>query len=359
MTKSYKLVLVLTLSAILSGSLLAFLNLFTEPKISAYQDKILKEALSSVLPYSDRIESKQVDDRELYLGYNYQNKVNGIAFLAEGNGFQSKLRILVGLDATLSQIVKIKILEQKETPGLGTKIEDDPTSKSSPRWFSEQFNKLIVKQSISYVKNKTPDKNSGEIMAITGATISSKSVVDIINTAINDTRLLVQKNPSLGIIPITTDIASCPDDSNLESMLNGLETIEKDGKTFYLKKNSSGKITGILFITSGAGFQSTIKIWVCVKPDFSAIQELRILEQDETPDWGTRIVKDSDNPKNETWFIDQFSGLKIAQPITIVTESPNPAKGEVMAISGATISSEAVIRILNDALPMYRASYLK
>ena len=359
MTKSYKLVLVLTLSAILSGSLLAFLNLFTEPKISAYQDKVLKEALSSVLPYSDRIESKQVENRELYLGYDSRNQINGIAFLAEGNGFQSKLRILVGLDATLSQIVKIKILEQNETPGLGTKIETDPTSKSSPMWFSKQFDQLSVKQAINYVKNKTPDKNSGEIMAITSATISSKAVVDIINAAISDIRLVIQKNPALGIIPITTDIASCPDNNNLAALLNDLETLEKDGKTFYLKKNSSGKITGIAFITSGAGFQSTIKIWVCVKPDFSAIQELRILELDETPDWGTRIVKDSENPKNETWFIDQFSGLKIAQPITVVKDSPNSAKGEVMAISGATISSAAVIRILNDALPVHSTSYFK
>ena len=310
-------------------------------------------------PYSERIESKQVEDRELYVGYDSQNKINGIALLAEGNGFQSKLRILVGLDATLSQIVKIKILEQKETPGLGTKIEDDPTSKSSPKWFSQQFDQLNVKQAISYIKNKTPDKNSGEIMAITGATISSKAVVDVINAAITDIRLVIQKNPSLGIIPITTDIASCPDDNNLAVLLNGLETVEKDGKTFYLQKNSTGKITGIAFITSGIGFQNTIKIWVCVQPDFAAIQELRILEQNETPDWGTRIIKDSENPKNETWFIDQFSGLKITKPITVVKDSPNPTKGEVMAISGATISSSAVVRILNDALPAYRVSYLK
>jgi electron transport complex protein RnfG len=359
MTKSYKLILVLTLTAILSGSLLAFLNLFTEPKISAYQDKVLQEALNSVLPHSNRIENKQLENQALYLGYDSHNKVSGVAFLAEGNGFQSKLRILVGMNATLSQIVKIKILEQKETPGLGTKIENDPTSKSSPNWFSKQFDQLNVKQAISYVKNKNPDKNSGEIMAITGATISSKAVVDIINAAINSTRALVQKNPSQGITPLAMEAESYLNDNNMESTINGLETLKKDGKIFYLRKNSRGKITEISFITSGAGFQSTIKIWVCVKPDFSTIQEMRILEQDETPDWGSRIIKDPENPKNETWFVDQFNGLKIAKLITIVQDSPDPAKGEVMAVSGATISSEAVIRILNDSLPSYRAIYFK
>lgn len=241
MTKSYKLILVLTMTAILSGLLLSFLNLHTKPLIEAHQNNVLKSALSSVLPNSVKTEEKIIENQQFYFGYDKQNRINGIAFLAEGNGFQSKLRILVGMDETLAQIVKIKILEQKETPGLGTKIETDPSSRSDPEWFPNQFDNLNVQQSISYVKNQAADKSHGEIMAITGATISCKAVVDIINATLKINRKIIRKNMDLAVVSCPA-VAGMPEDYEIKVI---------EGKSYYISRDNSGKVTGVAFTASG------------------------------------------------------------------------------------------------------------
>ena len=69
------------------------------------------------------------------------------------------------------QVLGMKVLTQKETPGLGNKIEEMP--------FVGEFNG--VEAPIEGVK---PDRNTGDphqVDMITGVTISSKAVIKIIN----------------------------------------------------------------------------------------------------------------------------------------------------------------------------------
>jgi len=357
MTKSYRLILVLTATAVLSGLLLSFLNLHTRPLIEAYQNEVLNNALSSVLPGSDRIEEQFYENKQFYFGYDAQNNITGIAFLTEGNGFQSKLRILVGMNAGFTQITKIKILEQKETPGLGTKIETDPSNKDNPEWFPDQFDGLNVQQKITYLKNQTPDKSAGEIMAITGATISSKAVIDIINAALVENRRILRDNTDFRIIDCPAIGAVDETTFNPELAPEGSELLTVGDKDYLLNKDDNGSVKDIAFIASGEGFQSTLKLLVCLKPDFDEILSLCILEQNETEGWGNRMVNDTTN-SDPQWFLKQFSNLNVRDAITSVAGTPDKLKGEVQAISGATISSEAVIKILNAAIPEYRDAYL-
>ncbi len=186
MKKSANLIIVLTCTAILSGLILAFLNGFTKPKIDAYAAKVLREAVSTVLPNIESYDKKKIKETDFYIGKDSNGNPKNVAFLAVGNGFQSKLKILVGMDLDMTKIHSIKILEQMETPGLGTKIEDDP-SHDTPGWFYKQFSGLdLTDKEITYLKNETPNKNKGQIMAITGATISSEAVVNIINSALEN-----------------------------------------------------------------------------------------------------------------------------------------------------------------------------
>lgn len=357
MTKSYRLILVLTATAILSGLLLSFLNIHTLPLIEAYQKQVLNDALSGVLPGSVKIEEKIFDNQQLYFGYNQKQQLQGIAFLAEGNGFQSKLRILVGMDPGLSTITKIKILEQKETPGLGTKIESDPSSKTDVEWFPNQFDKLNAGKSLSYVKNQKPDKSAGEIMAITGATISSKAVIDIINAGLQNTRKILSNHTDLSIAECTADAVFNEEGFDPQLLPRGAEMIKTDNKIFLLNKDRQGAVSDVSFIASGEGFQSTLKIVVCMNPDFTRIKSLEILEQDETPGWGTRVISDTTRT-DEQWFLKQFQNLNVAAGTIRVGATANRQDGIVQTISGATISSEAIINILNVAIKEYRAAYL-
>ncbi len=194
MNKSLRLILVMTLTATLSGVVLAILNIYTAPRIEMNANKTLSEAIGYVLPGNRSCDIKVIENVTFYIGKNEKGQTIGVAFVAEGDGFQSRLKILVGMDPAMQKIFNIKILAQAETPGLGTKIESDPTNKTDALWFHKQFADLSVENPITVVKGQTADKSKTQIQAITGATISSKAVTDIINTAISKNRILYLKN---------------------------------------------------------------------------------------------------------------------------------------------------------------------
>ena len=86
----------------------------------------------------------------------------------------------------------VQLLEQIETPGLGTKIVVDPSKETDQFWFPAQFKGKKLVPGITAIKNKKPS-NDSEIQAISGATISSKAVVDILNKEMTKARKLYRE----------------------------------------------------------------------------------------------------------------------------------------------------------------------
>jgi electron transport complex protein RnfG len=188
MKTSKKMVIVLTVIAMLSGGILSTWDVYTKPKIEQFRLISLQNALNEVLPVYDHYQKIAAEDLTLYLAYNKGDaKPLAIAFEAIGNGFQGLITIMVSVTPDFNSIIGIKILEQLETPGLGTRIVEDPTNKKDPSWFTNQFKNRITFPQIEVIKNAVPT-NPNEIQAITGATISSKSVVNIINNTITRAR---------------------------------------------------------------------------------------------------------------------------------------------------------------------------
>jgi electron transport complex protein RnfG len=95
-----------------------------------------------------------------------------------GQGYSDKVELLLGLDPTFTKITGLFILEQKETPGLGNKM-------IFPEWRGQFIGKPTAPP-LKVVKTGAQAKN--EIDAITGATISSRSVVSIVNGAVQALR---------------------------------------------------------------------------------------------------------------------------------------------------------------------------
>jgi len=186
MNKTAKMVIVLTVITALSGAILSTWDGVTKPKIEYHKLQALKAAISDVLPPYDNYEEKDINGYKVYIG-----KIDGstqpvvIAFKVEGSGFQGNISIMVGVDPSFTSITGIKVLEQIETPGLGTKIVEDPSNKSNIFWFPEQFTDVVIEPEIVVLKNKIPQKPN-EVQAISGATISSKAVVRILNDNIQN-----------------------------------------------------------------------------------------------------------------------------------------------------------------------------
>ena len=105
---------------------------------------------------------------------------------ASAQGYADKIEVLLGLDAKADTITGLFILDQKETPGLGNRILEKP-------WRDQFLNKSSGKR---LVVVKVRAGNQNEIDAISGATISSRSVTGIVNKTILDikTQLVSPKN---------------------------------------------------------------------------------------------------------------------------------------------------------------------
>ena len=186
MNKTAKMVIVLTVITALSGAILATWDGVTKPMIEYHKLQALKAAISDVLPPYDNYEEKDINGNKVYIGkIDGSMQPVGIAFKVEGSGFQGNISIMVGVDPSFTSITGIKVLEQIETPGLGTKIVEDPSNKSNIFWFPEQFTDVVIEPEIVVLKNKIPQKPN-EVQAISGATISSKAVVRILNDNIQN-----------------------------------------------------------------------------------------------------------------------------------------------------------------------------
>ena len=147
--------------------------------IQANKAKELKEAIFVVLPEAKdyKVLEKKVGQETLvvYEGVDATGAPVGIAFKADGGGFQGNIGVMVGLGLDYLKLKGIKILDQVETPGLGNRIADPE--------FQDQFKGIDITPKVEYIKNRKPEKPN-QIQSITGATISSDAVVKNINNAV-------------------------------------------------------------------------------------------------------------------------------------------------------------------------------
>ncbi|MBK9254228.1 MAG: RnfABCDGE type electron transport complex subunit G [Saprospiraceae bacterium] len=145
-------------------------------------------------------ESNDPKISKVYAGYDSLDQLKGIAVQANGKGYGEVLNLLYGYDPENQKIVGFYVLESKETPGIGDKIEKED--------FMANFVALDVAltEDLTKLKNeiitvKQGEKtNEWEIDGITGATITSRAVGYILNNSINQWVPLIYKNKNSFLI---------------------------------------------------------------------------------------------------------------------------------------------------------------
>ncbi|MEN8170821.1 MAG: FMN-binding protein [Pseudomonadota bacterium] len=194
---STTLVAALSIAGFLSGIIIIAVYLATFDTIAENKARELREAVFRVLPGVSQMQKLRFDGEELvvapaeqkddedtiYGGYDDKGNFVGYAIASAGPGFQDTIRVLYGYQPAERKVVGMWILESRETPGLGDKIYKDAV-------FVANFDDLAIDPQIVTMKKGTKSAPN-EIDAITGATISSKAVVRIINEghAVWDKRL--------------------------------------------------------------------------------------------------------------------------------------------------------------------------
>lgn len=122
--------------------------------------------------------------QSLYAVYNQKDQLTGFAIEAQGPGYQDTLGLLYGYQPATETIVGIQILDSRETPGLGSRIETDVT-------FLQNFEKLDVasdkdtRRITHPIEAVRPGKkiHAWQIDTISGATISSNAVARILSNS--------------------------------------------------------------------------------------------------------------------------------------------------------------------------------
>ena len=149
------------------------------------------------------------------------------------------------------------------------------------------------------------------------------------------------------------DVAGTSAEAYQQAVDAALRTADVGGRTVY-ECVAPGK-ESVGFVAGGMGFWDRIDVVVTLAPDLQKILNVQVLDQKETPGLGARI--------EEAWFTDQFKGLSVAweapaESRILVGANPAPnAANEVDAITGATQTSMALMRFLNDELAAFRAAY--
>nr|VFJ56614.1 MAG: electron transport complex protein RnfG [Candidatus Kentron sp. DK] len=115
-----------------------------------------------------------------------------------------------------------------------------------------------------------------------------------------------------------------------------------DGESIYAGFDKTDHLAGYAIPCEGPGFQDTIALLYGYRPNEGRITGLEVLESRETPGLGDKIYKDPD-------FVANFRALNPDPEIIAVKKGKKSAPNEIDAITGATISSVAVVRIINEA----------
>jgi electron transport complex protein RnfG len=131
--------------------------------------------------------------------------------------------------------------------------------------------------------------------------------------------------------------------------------VNTDQAEFIASYDENGTLVGVALPASIMGYQDTIRMLFGYDPSSEILTGFAVLESRETPGLGSKIGTDPA-------FLGALAGLDVrliesalANEITLTTRGDAGAPWQVDGITGATISSNAVIRAINHAAPQLAA----
>lgn len=184
---SSRLVATLGVAGALAGLVIVLTFGWANPRIQQHRAEALKAAIQDVLRGPETVRTYYVTDdglsetappgadtitaEKIHLGLDSAGEPVGYAVTGQESGFQDAILVIFGYDPVASEVLAMRVLESKETPGLGDKIIKDSA-------FVAEFRG--VKAPLQGVKQGAGNA-ANEVDMITGATISSRTVIGIIN----------------------------------------------------------------------------------------------------------------------------------------------------------------------------------
>ena len=181
----------------LCGIIIVLVYQFTAPMIRENKNIALENAIFKILPKATKKMAYALDESGkfvindtlviheradiLYAGYDAQQQLVGFAIPARGMGYQDSIDLLYAYEPISQTIVGIMVLQSRETPGLGSRIEDDVNFSRNFKQLDVRLNRNLTDLNNQLVMVKSGKKTeSWQIDSITGATVSSHAVGKIL-----------------------------------------------------------------------------------------------------------------------------------------------------------------------------------
>lgn len=182
---SYTLVFTLVVTAIFTLVLAVAQTVF-QPRITANQANAEKAAILYVFGISESnaakidalfeqyVSSDTINDMEVYI-FADEAGVKNYAVPLTGAGLWGSIHGYLSVSADLSEITGLEFTKQSETPGLGSRIDED--------WYKEQFRGIKIQDAVPVLADSS---GISLVDAITGATSSSNAVLKIIADTVEE-----------------------------------------------------------------------------------------------------------------------------------------------------------------------------
>jgi electron transport complex protein RnfG len=206
---SLQMILVMGGVATVCGLLLILTYQVTQAAIQRNFATIMRDSVSEVLPGAEKqvvfgiqpsgelevLEGLDSPLPKLFAGYDGQGNLIGVAMEGSAQGYGGTIRAIMSYSPERECIFGFKVLESRETPGLGDKIGADPA-------FLENFKELAVQldpdkqrllHSVTAVKHGAKTEK-WQIDSISGATISSRAIGKLLDQSAQKMLPIIAQN---------------------------------------------------------------------------------------------------------------------------------------------------------------------
>jgi electron transport complex protein RnfG len=177
-------------AAFLCGLLLALTNAALEPRIQRIQVGEMYDLMKGLIPQAVKFE-KVIQQAEIagnvtdvYEAKDKSNQVLGFSFVGTGYGFADQIKLVIAVNADASKLLGFDVLFSNETPGFGSRMTED--------WFRQQFVDAPT-GTLELIKIGKADKEKDQILALSGATVTSTAVVNIFNNYVGQVKKLLEE----------------------------------------------------------------------------------------------------------------------------------------------------------------------
>lgn len=207
LANGFRMVRLLGAVSLMCGVLIVGTNFVTMSRIRRNQETIMRDSVAELLPGIRKqviygiepsgelkvLPGLEGGERRFFAGYDAGGKLLGVVVEASGLGYAGVISALYSYSPASQTIVGFKVVDMRETPGLGDRIRSDAS-------FAGNFQNLDARvkdgkevHPITAVKHGTK-RNAWEIDAISGATISSRAVGRMLQNSVGNVTPVILEN---------------------------------------------------------------------------------------------------------------------------------------------------------------------